>query len=91
LRKVAIRRGLLSANSRATFPFFDFPVPLIARMVQLFRRTLSIVMMHRLPFGTWLNYIVRINSMTHHFGEPMQFTFNAMSFAVGVGPLFGSR
>ena len=45
-------------------------------MVQLFRGTLSIVMMHRLPFGTWLNYIVRINSMTHHFGEPVQFTFD---------------
>ncbi|GDX26575.1 hypothetical protein LBMAG12_09490 [Actinomycetes bacterium] len=60
-------------------------------MVQLFRRTLSVVMMHRLPSRTWLNDIVGINPMAHHFGKPVQFTFHAMSFTVGVGPLFGSR
>jgi hypothetical protein len=51
----------------------------------------SIVMMERLPLCPWFNHIVWLDSVTDQLGQFVQLTIHTMAFAVGVGPLLGTR
>jgi hypothetical protein len=63
----------------------------VAIAIEFLHRLRGIVMMKRLPLGSWFNHIVGFDSVTHQFGQFVQLTVNAMSLAVGVGPLLGTR
>jgi hypothetical protein len=60
-------------------------------MVKFFHCFLGIVMVERFPLGARFNHIVGFDSVTHQLGQLVKFTVDTMSFAVGVGPLLGSR
>jgi hypothetical protein len=91
LSKIAIRRSFLSPHRRAALPFLDLPVSQVAIAIKFLHRLRGVVMMKRLPLGSWFNHIVGFDSVAHQFGQFVELTVNAMSFAVSMGPLLGTR
>jgi hypothetical protein len=91
LSKIAIRRSFLSPDRRAALPFLDLPVSQFPTAIKFLHCLLGVVMVKRLPFGSWFNHIVGFDSVADQFGQFVKLTANAMSFTVGVGPLLGTR
>ena len=60
-------------------------------MVEFLDRLFGIVMMQRFPLGSRIDDIVRFDPMTDQFGQFVKLASNPVSFAVGVGPLLGTR
>jgi hypothetical protein len=60
-------------------------------VIKFFHCFLGIVMVEWFPLGPRFNHIVGFDSVTHQCGQLVKLTVDTVTFAVGVGPLLGSR
>jgi hypothetical protein len=63
----------------------------VAIAIKFLHRLRGVMMMKRLPLGSWFNHIVGLDPVAHQFGQFVQLAVDTMSLAVGVGPLLGTR